>query len=120
MDIKEYLDLVAYTAPSMIENDDGEIYYSKFDDSYITRVGMEEDVSFLAEREITEQLTSGVGFSPAEGKWYGWSHRAIYGFCIGSTCKKGDAHYTESKGEWEAGTMLDAKQMAQDFNEGVS
>ncbi len=28
-----------------------------------------------------------------EQKWYGWSHRAIYGFGIGSTCKKGDCHY---------------------------
>lgn len=70
-------------------------YLSKFDDSYITHVGLEEKVEFLAEREITEQLTHGVGFSLKDNKWYGWSHRdgAIYGFEIGSTCKKGDCHY---------------------------
>jgi len=120
MNTKEYLELVAYVAPSMIEKDDGMIYYSKFDNSYITRVGMEDDVKAQADREITEGLTVGMGFSPTKGKWYGWSHRAIYGFCIGSTCSKGDAHYTKSKGAWTAETMLEAKQMATDFSDGVS
>jgi hypothetical protein len=31
-----------------------------------------------------------------DGKWYGWSHRAIYGFVVGSTCKKGDCHFLPS------------------------
>ena len=34
-----------------------------------------------------------IGFCMSEIKWYGWSHRAIYGFKVGSTCKKGDCHY---------------------------
>jgi len=34
-----------------------------------------------------------VGFNPVENKWYGWSHRAIYGFGIGSSVKKGDCGY---------------------------
>lgn len=34
-----------------------------------------------------------VGFNHPEQKWYGWSHRAIYGFGIGSTVKKGDCAY---------------------------
>ena len=34
-----------------------------------------------------------VAFSTSEQKWYGWSHRAIYGFGIGATCRKGDCHY---------------------------
>ena len=34
-----------------------------------------------------------IGFCKKEQKWYGWSHRAMYGFGIGSTCKKGDCHY---------------------------
>lgn len=37
-----------------------------------------------------------IGFSVPEQKWYGWSHRAIYGFGIGSTCKKGDCGYVPS------------------------
>ncbi len=31
-----------------------------------------------------------IGYKPAEQKWYGWSHRAIYGFKIGDTVKEGD------------------------------
>ena len=151
MNVKEYLEKVSYT----VERDYGfgksMVYESKFDGSYITHVGMEKNVKFLADREITEELTHGVGFSPKDRKWYGWSHRAIFGFGIGSTCKKGDIHYVAStpeeliddyanfyadisketaeryraevkcgKGEWIASTMEEAKQMAKDFNSGVS
>lgn len=34
-----------------------------------------------------------IGFNEKEQKWYGWSHRAIYGFGIGSTCTKSDCSY---------------------------
>jgi len=65
-----------------------------------------------------------IGFSIKDGKWYGWSHRAIYGFKIGSTCKKGDCHYVPmskgGKGKWTAKTVADARQMAIDFAESVS
>ena len=88
MNTQEFLNEVAYVS----EMDAG-VYISKFDDSYITHVGMEDHVQYLAEREITEELTHGVGFSKKDNKWYGWSHRAISGFEIGSTCKKGDCHY---------------------------
>jgi len=93
MTVEEWLDKVAYIGKSKIKNDSGAIYYSKFDGSYITRVGMEDSVYTLALLEITENLTHGVGFSPKDNKWYGWSHRAIYGFTVGSTCKIGDCHY---------------------------
>ena len=60
MDLKAYLELVANVVPSGIEGDeDGKVYISKFDNSYITRVGMEEDVKFLADNDITEELTNG-------------------------------------------------------------
>lgn len=35
-----------------------------------------------------------IGYSSKDGKWYGWSHRAIFGFGIGSKVKKGDCSYT--------------------------
>lgn len=194
MDINDYLGKVAYKKLLTVDDpmncsfgDDRkeyEVWLSKFDDSYMTQVGMEENMKFLADREITKELTHGVGFSPKDGKWYGWSHRAIYGFEVGSTCNKGDCHYRAAneddeieaalafwadeechkrtwvedvgngtievkweyndkvpneklrgtivgttweydpsnfgKGEWVAKTMEDAKQMAVDFNEGVS
>lgn len=34
-----------------------------------------------------------IGFSEQERKWYGWSHRAIYAFEIGSKVKCGDCGY---------------------------
>ena len=94
MNTKDYLDKVAYLTPSDMEGVSGDQYLSKFDSSYITLAGMEDKVQYLADREITENLTHGVGFSPKDNKWYGWSHRAIYGFSIGSTCKEGDCHFT--------------------------
>jgi len=191
MNTEDYLNQVAYIGKSDVEGDEeSDVYYSKFDGSYITRVGMESNVDFLAEREITSELTHGVGFSPKDNKWYGWSHRANYGFEIGSECRRGSCHYRPTdaddflidmvrfwdddghvrtwgehvtnfedgasgvqiswkyvsdekkipntklhgtiggsfqrypdeygKGEWTAQTMEDAKQMAIDFNEGVS
>jgi len=90
------LDKVAYV---FTDDEFGEIYKSKFDDSYITHVGMEDQAKFLAKLEITEQLTHGVGFSPKDNKWYGWSHRAIFGFEIGSESKKGHCHYVAATPE---------------------
>ena len=72
----------------------------------------------------SEHNTCSIGFSRKDGKWYGWSHRAIYGFKIGSKCKIGDSHYTPidqgGKGEWVARTVEGAKQMAIDFAQSVS
>jgi hypothetical protein len=65
-----------------------------------------------------------IGYSVKNGRWYGWSHRAIYGFRVGSRVKKGDCGYVPKsqggKGDWIAKTTTDAKQMAIDFAESVS
>jgi hypothetical protein len=34
-----------------------------------------------------------IGLSTKRNKWYGWSHRAIFGFGIGHRVKKGDIAY---------------------------
>ena len=34
-----------------------------------------------------------IGFCEREQKWYGWSHRAIYGFGVGSHVKPGNCGY---------------------------
>lgn len=183
MHLKEWFNMVAYIGEKQIGPYPQltDVWLSKYDDSYITHIGFETTVKHLADRDITEELTHGVGFSPTHQKWYGWSHRAIYGFGIGSTCKKGDSHYVPvdeddflndcvrfwedeyhekiwaahtpegvrvywsysdevpnknlrgttggqicpypekyGKGEWVAETLEDAKQMAIDFNDGVS
>ena len=95
MNVKEYLTEVADVMEGTYFDDNTKLntYISKHDKSYITLVGLEDNVKHLAELGITEQLSKDTGFSPLHNKWYGWSHRAIYGFTIGSTCKKGDVHY---------------------------
>ena len=77
-----------------------------------------------------------IGKSEKDGKWYGWSHRAIFGFQIGDIVKKGDC--TASSGwtkeylkehpkedlslsiGFEAKTVEDAKRMAIAFADSVS
>ena len=77
-----------------------------------------------------------IGYCLLENKWYGWSHRAIFGFGIGDRVKEGDC--TNSSGWAEeylkdhpeddlslpigftAKTMEDAKRMAIAFAESVS
>ena len=61
-----------------------------------------------------------IGYSPKEEKWYGWSHRATYGFGIGDKVKEGDAtaHYVPIG--FEAKTLEDAKRMAIGFAESVA
>ena len=81
--------------------------------------------------------TCSVGFCEREQKWYGWSHRAIFGFGIGSIIDSED-HMCAMSGwtdEWldehpeddlrlpvgyEAKTLEDAKQMAISFASAVS
>ena len=36
------------------------------------------------EKHGIEEIECGLGWSEKEQKYYGWSHRAIYGFGIGS------------------------------------
>ena len=164
---------------------------STIDGSYI---GLPDFAQKLEEMGISPQARPGnevasIGFSEAEQKWFGWSHRAMCGFGIGSKVSKHDCAYvpvdwvdfiddavrfwsddghlnvtgtrgldregrevvhvswtysSDSKlipnrkihgtisgstmyppkdwgrGEWEAKTLDDAKQMAMDFAEGVS
>ena len=77
-----------------------------------------------------------IGYSRKDNKWYGWSHRAMYGFQIGDTVKEGDC--TNSSGLIEsylkehpekdlslpvgfrAETRQDCRRMAVAFAESVS
>lgn len=105
--LQEFINSIANIGDSTIPNDNGKVYYSKVDGAYLTRVGMENELNFLLKKGITEQIQDGygepktccIGFNPIEQKWYGWSHRAIFGFGIGSECKKGHCHYKPSNKE---------------------
>ena len=77
-----------------------------------------------------------IGFSERDGKWYGWSHRAIYGFQVGDVVKEGDCtassgwteeYLAEHPGEdlalpvgFTATTIADARRMAIAFADSVS
>lgn len=80
--------------------------------------------------------TCSIGFCERERKWYGWSHRAIYGFGIGDVVKEGDCCASSGwTDEWlvehpeddlslpigfQAESLDDCKRMAIVFAESVS
>ena len=93
----------------------------------------------VIDREIMPETVDGgkvcsIGYSLKDGKWYGWSHRAIYGFEVGDVVKEGDccasSGYTEEHLKdhsdpdvlpvgFEAKTDADCKKMAIAFAESV-
>ena len=83
-----------------------------------------------------QATTCSIGFCEKEQKWYGWSHRAIYGFGIGDEVREGDC---TAKSGWteeclkehperdlslpigfKARNLDDAKRMAIAFADSVS
>ena len=105
-------------------------------------VGSVEDANTYFEKGILPELADvenkvcSIGKSYVDGKWYGWSHRAIHGFQIGDIAKEGDlctesgwipeylAEHPEKDRRvtvgFEAKTEEDAKRMAIAFAESVS
>lgn len=63
--------------------------------------------------------TATIGFSKKEQKWYGWSHRAIYGFGVGAEVEKGSTIDSLPVG-FKAKTLEDARRMAEAFSQAVS
>lgn len=90
----------------------------------------------LPERRTPNSKVCSIGFSARDQKWYGWSHRAIYGFGVGAVAKEGDCvcssgwtdeYLAEHPDEdlslpvgFEAETLDEAKRMAVAFAESVS
>ena len=75
--------------------------YSIIDGGYI---GDEKWAKKLVHKGIIPETRVGnkvcsIGFCAKEQKWYGWSHRAIYGFGIGSTTKPGNCGYVADNPE---------------------
>lgn len=114
--------------------------YSSIDGHYI---GNQENAYFLChEMGIRPQVwkdennVCSIGFCKKENKWYGWSHRAIFGFTIGDEVKEGDCtnssgyieEYIDEHPEcdlslpvgFKAETMEDARRMAIAFADSVS
>ena len=116
-------------------------YESNVDSGYI---GNEDTYKYLVEEKklvLIQKIdkthnTCSIGYSPKENKWYGWSHRAMYGFGIGDVVKEGDLtatsgfveeyriqHPDEDKSlpvGYKAECLNDAKRMAIAFASAVS
>lgn len=89
----------------------------------------------LVPKSSVDRKVCSIGFSAKDQKWYGWSHRAIFGFGVGAVAKKGDCvcssgwtdEYLAKHPDqdlslpvgFEAKTLDDAKQMAIAFAESV-
>ena len=71
---------------------------------------------------VKDSQNKNIGFSEKEQKWYGWSHRAIYGFAVGDVCKQGDVGvgngYNFKDGD-KLKTLNDCKQRAIDFADAI-
>lgn len=90
----------------------------------------------VPQKRTSDSNTCSIGKSLIDGKWYGWSHRAIFGFEVGDKVKQGDccasSGYTEEYLKehpeedtslpigFEAKTEEDCKKMACAFAESVS
>lgn len=90
----------------------------------------------LIQKACPENKVCSIGFNPKEDKWYGWSHRAMYGFKIGDIVKEGDCcassgwteeylkEHPEEDGSlpvgFEAKTKGDTRRMAIAFADSVS
>jgi len=61
-----------------------------------------------------------IGYSEKDGKWYGWSHRALYGFRPGDVVAEGDCHADAIPPGTVARDITGARQFAEAFAESVS
>ena len=103
---------------------------SKFAHRLIVKLGI------VPEKSSAEHCVCSIGFCEREAKWYGWSHRARYGYGIGYTVREGDlcaesgwtdeyiAKHPEEDTSLPVGftalTLDDAKRMAVAFAGAVS
>lgn len=80
----------------------------------IVRMGIAPELSTK-----TNKVCS-IGYCKKNRKWYGWSHRAIFGFGIGSTVKEGDCAAASLPVGFKAHNLDNCRQMAVAFAESVS
>jgi len=70
--------------------------YSLVDGSYIGSAKSAEHFErkgILPQAISSEHKVASIGFCKKEQKWYGFSHRAMYGFGVGSKVKKSSCGY---------------------------
>ncbi len=82
------------------------------------------------EKRLPTSNVCSIGFNADEQKWYGWSHRAIFGYGIGDILEEDSSATTSGWTDeyledplpvgFTATTLNDAKTMAMAFAESVS
>ena len=74
--------------------------YSTIDDGYIGSMEFASkimsDIGINPEKAKPTDNVCSIGFCEKEQKWYGWSHRAMFGFGIGHEVKVGNLGYRSS------------------------
>ena len=90
-------------------------------------IGDEEAAKFLCKKRgiapikaSPDHCVCSIGYSEKEGKWYGWSHRSIFGFKIGDVVKKGDCAAEYLPIGFKAKTIEDTEKMARAHAKSVS
>jgi len=94
-----------------------------FDGAYIGKEANAKDLKemgIVPEKAHPDDSVCSIGFCEKENKWYGWSHRARYGFGIGDSSEEGDAGFDYLPKGFKAKTLEDAKKMAIAFADSVS
>lgn len=141
-----HIDRYKFYQDDLMESDYAIFTYNNIDKRLIKKVSMpnfiiDESMNILEGKDETplqkffnkhgivpEKISSSskvnqIGFSEKEQAWYGWSHRAIYGFKIGVKSGPGKVGYETLKqenGPLEAKTLDDCKKMAIAFAKEIS
>lgn len=76
----------------------------------------------ITQREKAEpdHTVCSIGFSPSKSKWYGWSHRAVYGFGVGDPDYSEDLEATPKKDRPKIKSLAHAKEAAKRFARSVA
>lgn len=90
----------------------------------IEKYQLSESFDEFKEKHGIKVISSGLGYSEKEQKWYGWSHRAVHGFGIGDMIfdkEYGNDETPYNKhGNEKIKNMKDAKLAAKRFSDYVS
>jgi len=72
------------------------------------------------EKIAPESNVCTIGYAKRTRQWFGWSHRAIFGFGVGSKVTKGHCAAESLPVGFTAKTLVDARRIAIAFAESVS
>jgi hypothetical protein len=83
------------------------------------RVRPQDWLEIDAQKRSPSHTATSWGWS-SNGKCYGWSHRAIYGFAVGDEVKPGTCGFDKLKKPFKIKDRAQCEEVAKKFAEGVS